>query len=120
MVSARIWSVINVSLVLVAFVLFLNLLNVNVPTLGKALYQFDTNEEICISAFDGSNNLVPVNSCCLELQLQLIKGERSNQEIIIDGETFEVDKKYYTGSSTIDYYINQKAYRYCNNNGFLV
>ncbi len=120
MVSAKAWSVINVSLVLVAFILFLNFLEVELPTLGNALYQLDDDTAVCISTFDDQKSLLNVDLCCPELQQQLVKGERFNDDFEINGNIFKVNKKYHTGSSTINYYINQKAYRYCKNNGFLV
>ena len=120
MVSARIWSVINISLVLVAFVLFLNLLETDVPTVGAALFQLDDNDAICISAYGNQQSLLNIDFCCPELQQQLVKGEKVNTNFLLDGEQFAVQKRYYTGENTIDYFINMKGYRYCKNNGFLV
>ena len=120
MVSSKTLATINVSLAIIAVFLVLLFFEVKFVSLGHTLYQLDNNEEVCISTFDGLRSEIHVDLCCPELQVQLRKGEKFNQDLEVDGERFRVNKRYYTSENTIGYFVNMKAYRYCKINGFLV
>lgn len=108
----------NISLGLVALVLLLNLVGVNLPSLGKALYSFEVGEPVCVFSYQGDNSLVPMDLCCSELPLQLVKGEKSKEFLLVEGGSSLLTKKYYTSESTGIYFINNKAYLECKINGF--
>ena len=120
MVSAKIWVGINMALALIAIVLLLAFIGAKLPTAGKALYYLDPSTAYCVTEYQKSYALMDVDSCCSEMQQQLIRGEPTTQEIVIDNEPILVTKKYYTSQNTISYIVNQKAYLYCKNNGFMV
>ncbi|MBU1623229.1 MAG: hypothetical protein KJ597_06665 [Nanoarchaeota archaeon] len=116
MPSTKIITIINVALGLTALILILSLLGVSMPSVGSALYALDSEEAVCVTSYKDNYKEMAVNLCCIELQTQLNKGEPYNQELA----GFKVSKHYYTSKNTINYFVNNKAYRYCKNNGFLV
>lgn len=120
MVSSKTIITINIALGITAFILVLSLLGVTIPSVGNALYVLDPNEAVCITNYKDNYNLISTDLCCTELQQQLVKGEESNQVINMNNQKISVNKHYYTSTNTINYFINNKAYHYCKNNGFLV
>lgn len=120
MVSTKIWVGINVSLGIIAVILLLAFFGLKFPTMGNALYYLDSSQASCLTGYQGKYSLMDTDTCCLELQQQLVKGESVAQTITVNSEPISVTKNYYTSKNTINYLINQKAYRYCKNNGFMV
>ncbi|PIN76433.1 hypothetical protein COV17_02495 [Candidatus Woesearchaeota archaeon CG10_big_fil_rev_8_21_14_0_10_36_11] len=117
----KIWIIVNISLVFIAVLLFLNLFDITVPTLGNALYSADGDSPVCIAQYKDQTSLIQdTERCCLQMQQQVIQGETVTGPIIVDGTSFDIQKKYYTSESVIKYFVNMKAYRYCKNNGFWV
>jgi len=106
------WTM-NIALVLVAVLLTLHLLDIGLPTLGKAAYLLDDSEPICIASFGEQNSLIEdMGSCCYGLQTQLFCENRA-ETITIGEKELIVDKKCYTGESAISYLVNMKAFNYC-------
>ena len=120
MVSTKMWVGINLSLGIIALILILVLLGLKMPSIGDALYYLDPSQAYCLAGYQEKYSLIDIDFCCLEIQQQLIKGEPVNKIINVDDQQISVTKNYYVSKDTINYLINQKAYRYCKNNGFIV
>jgi len=109
MISRRTWTIINISLVFIAFVLLLHLFGVELPTLGKAQYAFDTEEPLCV-VHNWENEFVPwddVDRCCLMIHAQ----QRCTKQKL---QTQDMKLDYLCSSGTkIEYWLNSKAYNYC-------
>jgi hypothetical protein len=58
--------------------------------------------------------------CCSELQQQLVKGKLVKEPLFVGEEKLIPAKRYYTGESTVEYFVNMKAYWYCYNRGYAV
>ncbi|MBT4936101.1 hypothetical protein HOL21_00480 [Candidatus Woesearchaeota archaeon] len=117
----KVWVIVNISLVFVAALLFLTLIDVNIPTLGNALYEIDGTENVCIAHYKGQMSIIQdTDRCCLQMQQQVIKGEAVTEPVNVDGTSFDIQKTYYTSESVISYFVNMKTYRYCKNNGFWI
>jgi len=108
----------NVALSLTAIILFLHLLGVEVPTVGKAQYWLDTGEPICIANFEEQSSLLDISSCCYGLQMQL-RCEDWEEPILAEGKKLRVNKRCYTGEGAVEYFVNMKAYNYCKKEGYL-
>jgi hypothetical protein len=108
------WTI-NVALVFVAVFLILNLLDMGLPTLGKAQYWLDDSEPICIASFGAQKSLIGMDSCCYGLQMQLAC-ENWKEPVMVNGEEMDVSKRCYTGKGAIDYFVNMKAFNYCEFN----
>ena len=119
--NKRVWNVLNVSLVLISFLLILNLFDIQLPTLGKAKYLLDKEDPLCIINWKQEYSpLKDLDLCCSEARKQLecvkkIKGKeikrKEMEEKEIKGDTDWVCK---TGSgNVIKYMLNNKAYNYC-------
>ena len=120
MLSSKALTVLNLTLGITAFLLLLNLLGATLPSVGQALYALDSAEAVCVTNYKNNYNLMHPDLCCSELQQQLVKGADEQRTLKIGDEEVTVDKHYYTSLGTIGYFVNNKAYRYCRNNGFLV
>ena len=94
----------NISLVFIAILLFLNLFEIQLPSLGKAQYILDREEPLCIVNYqDNFNEWNDLDSCCLEARKQL------------ECKIVQLEKPYWscqTGTK-LKYLLNNKAYRYC-------
>jgi len=110
MMSARLWVIVNVSLGFVAVLLFLNLFDVQFPTLGKAQYLLDKEKPLCAVQWRQDFTLWnDLDQCCLQARQQFNCDVRAN---IVDGRRF--DKVCHTGEGDVlKYWLNNKAYRYC-------
>ena len=104
--------IINVSLVLLASILLLNLFGLKLPSLGQASYYLDQNEPICMVEYQNQQSLLSEPECCLQLQQQLYC-DNILQEVTIAGTTEIVDKKCSTSESTPTYLVNMKTYNFC-------
>lgn len=120
MLSSKALNVLNLTLGITAILLLLNLLGTTLPSVGSALYLIDSSEAVCVTNYKDNYNLLETNLCCPELQRQLVRGAEEPRTIKINDEEVKVDRHYYTAPSTIGYFVNNKAYLYCKNNGFLV
>ena len=119
MVSAKIWMIINVALVLLAVVLIMSLFGLQLPGLGQASYYFDKEEPLCVVSFQGRQSVLPdLGQCCRQLQQQLYC-DTMQEEVEIAGTLQEVDTKCYTSESTPAYMVNKKAYNYCHKEGLI-
>ncbi len=110
MVEEKVWIVINISLGFLAVLLFVNLLGVEMPNLGKAMWLLDREEPFCVVVWNEEgtewNN---IDSCCVEVRKQL---ECSREEKIFNGK--RTDRVCQTGSGRVlQYWLNNKAYNYC-------
>ena len=106
--SFRQWTILNVTLALVAVILFATLLGLKLPSTGKALYLLDSEEPVCLVESDGVVNSWPdLDHCCLaaRTQLQCLKETK-------DFAASRTDWSCFT-SSSVQYYLNNKAYHYC-------
>jgi len=105
------WTI-NIALVLGVIFFSLHLLDVELPSLGKAQYWLDDSEPVCITDFEGKTTLIDMGQCCYGLQMQL-KCEDWRKTLLVDGEEKVVEKKCYTGESTVGYLVNLKAFNQC-------
>lgn len=120
MVSTKLWVGINFSLGIIAVILILAFFGFKIPAMGKALYALDKNPAYCLASYQGQQRLADPDLCCSQMQMQLVKAEPFSQTFSINDQQIKVDKKYYTSKNTVQYFVNQKMYYYCRNNGFWV
>jgi len=120
MISNKIIIIINIALGITALILVLGLLGVTTFSVGNGLYVLDSKEAVCVANYQNHYNLISTDLCCTELQQQLVKKAEAKLVIIVNNQEILVNKHYYTSANTINYFVNNKAYRYCKNNGFLV
>jgi hypothetical protein len=104
--------IMNVALFLTAMVLILNLAGAEMPTLGKAQFWMDKSEPVCITGFEEKLSLMNIDSCCYGLQMQL-KCVNWKEPVLVGGKEWKVNKKCYTGEGSVYYFVNNKAYNYC-------
>ena len=79
---------------------------------GGLVFNLDKNELKCYFNNSGELNEIPIDSCCSEIQKQIVCSQV---------ETKEVGLKCYTSSASERYYlINQKTLNYCLKEGFHV
>ena len=105
----RVWPVMNVALAVLAVLLTLNLVGVELPSVGKAEYLLDKNDPICFVDWQGEINPVEdLNRCCLEARQQV--------------DCFLHEKKIgnsvagwvcQSGENSIKFIMNNKQYNYC-------
>lgn len=108
MAGKRVWSVINVSLSLVAILLLLNLFDVQLPPLGKSVEQLK-GESICVmKTWAGDFAERGVLDCCQEKRKLVLSCER--KELFYTDKT--LDWACFTGNR-IEYYFNNQAFKYC-------
>lgn len=109
MLASKGWWTLNVSLILIAILLFLNLFNVTLPSLGQVQYVLDREEPLCLVEWkDQWQAWTEKDSCCMEARKQL-----ECQYQVIQTDLGRVDWKCFTGKSSVAYGLNSKAYRYC-------
>lgn len=112
--TPRIWLTINVSLGIIAVLLLLTLLGVTFPTFGKAQYLLDREQPLCVVNWkDNFNAWNDVDSCCLEARKQLECIPEQKQL-----ESGRVDWNCRTGPGAVGYWLNNKAYWYCQQQKF--
>tara|TARA_Y100000310_G_scaffold320949_1_gene377945 strand:- start:209 stop:547 length:339 start_codon:yes stop_codon:yes gene_type:complete len=108
MVSSKVWVVMNVSLGLIAVILILNLMQIELPALGKSAEQL-RGESLCVMQnFEGEFIVREMSSCCLEknkLTLGCEEGTWYYQDEILN--------KHCSTGNGISYYLNQAGYNYC-------
>jgi len=111
--------IVNITLVLVAIVFVLHLLNVDLPSIGQASYYLDDAEPICVVDYNGETALLgDISLCCRELQKQL-KCEIFSGSKEVDGSTVLVNRKCFTGKGELSYYVNAKTYNFCKQEGYV-
>ena len=99
------WTILNISLSLIALLLLLNLFNVQLPSVGRALYALDREEPRCRIHWQEAETLWnDLDRCCLEARAQL----RCRKET-----TGDKNWVCETANSVVSYHLNNKAYRYC-------
>ena len=110
MVKKRIINIINVSLIMVSFLLILNLFGIQFPNLGYTVYNLmDTDSEVCFVEWKDSSNQIDIANCCHEVRKQLSCENKKNLF-----NNFETDITCKTGDGDVlKYHLNNKAYRYC-------
>jgi hypothetical protein len=110
----RVWSIINVSLVLICVLLLLTFFSVELPTLGKAQYAFDSSQELCVALFEGEEvEWDDIHRCCLEARKQLMCNKEM-KETAFGITQFTCQ----TGASSTSLQLNSKAYNYCQLQAF--
>ena len=108
MVSDRALSIINVSLALVSILLFLNLFNIGIPSLGKATFGEFPEDAVClVNVGDEYTQWPDLDRCCLESRKQL-SCSRADPPV-----GFEVNRVCTTENSHVKYWLNNKAFNYC-------
>jgi len=114
MVPPKAWVVINFSLGLVIVLLLLNLLGINLPSLGQVQYVLDREPPLCLAYWQGHyESWTDLDSCCLEAYKQL--NCFFHQQNLEQGR---VDWVCRTGESSVSYGLNAKAYRYCQQQSY--
>lgn len=109
MVSSKTWTILNITLVIFAILLFLNLIGVKIPSIGRAAYAFDKTEPLCVIQW--KNEFTPwynLDRCCLEARRQL--GCTAANKVFPEGITQWLCK---TGPDAAQVWLNNKAYYYC-------
>jgi hypothetical protein len=102
------WGILNVSLALIALVLFLAFLDVQLPTLGQAQYNADSRNPYCVVEWGNTKTLFEdLDRCCLEAVKQL-----SCDGVVDSFGREQLHWDCHTGSS-VHYKLNNKAYGYC-------
>jgi len=110
MSARRTWTIINVSLIFIGIMLVLNLLNVSLPTFGKAQYWIDKEEPLCVVNWkEGFNQWDDLDRCCFESLKQL---DCYKEKLFIEGQTYGFDWVCRTDGG-VKYWLNNKAYNYC-------
>lgn len=106
----RVWVIVNVSLGFVAILLLLNLFEIRLPSLGKAQYLLDKEEPLCAVQWKEDFNIWnDLDQCCLQARQQFTC-DTSVQIFALK----RFDKDCHTGQgNVIHYWLNNKAYRYC-------
>jgi hypothetical protein len=104
------WFIFNVGLSLIALFLILNFFDVPLPSVGKVLYEIDREEPRCLVNWQGQatawNDL---DRCCLEAQAQLGCQREGEQWTCKTGDNDQ---------NNVQYQLNNKAYRYCQQQVF--
>lgn len=115
MVTKKVMGVINVSLVLISFLLLMNLFGVTLPSLGQPVYDIlDQEDPICFVAWKENVNQLNLNLCCHEVRKQLTCKRFRNT---FDGTV--TDNVCQTGTGQVlKYYLNNAAYRKCTSNNY--
>jgi hypothetical protein len=114
MIKKKQLTIINIALVLIAFLLLVRLFGLELPTIGQAQYAIDSNEAVCV-VNNWENELVKwddIDRCCLEVKSKTIC---DRQKISYDGK--ELNWMCNTGGR-ISYLLNHKAYNYCRQQSF--
>tara|TARA_Y100000310_G_scaffold320198_1_gene376375 strand:+ start:1061 stop:1399 length:339 start_codon:yes stop_codon:yes gene_type:complete len=109
MVSSKVWAVINVSLGLVAVLLVLNLMGIELPTLGMSIEQLEDEAFCVMENFQGEFIVREMSSCCAEKR-ELTLGCESGTWYYQD----EVLQNYCLTGNRISYYLNNAAEDYCD------
>ncbi len=107
----RTWTVINLSLAVLAVLLLLTLLGVRMPTVGDALYAADPQEPLLLLQWENSlSQCRDLERCCLQVAMQA----ECQAEIreFPEGRTV---RHCSNGPGTVQYWLNRKAYAYCLN-----
>ena len=111
--------ILNIGLGLIAILLFVHLLGVQLPTVGKASYWIDQQNPICIASFgEEKSKILDQDQCCFQVQKQL-NCENKDMSMKVGSEQISTNKRCYTGKGTIDYFLNNKMYNYCKKEGYL-
>ncbi len=109
MVSAKQWFLMNLSLVALAAILVLNFFGLTIPSAGQVASLFDQEDPLCLTRW--KEEFTPWNDidrCCLETRKQLECTKEVKE--LSWGRVNHVCK---TGPGTVSYWLNNKAYRYC-------
>lgn len=110
MTSKRVWTIINISLALMAFLLLLNFFGVILPSLGQAQLILDPEDPLCVVNWkDEYNQWDDLDRCCFEIQ----KLAGCNREIFfVEDKGFSLDWR--CGRDNVaNILLNNKAYNYC-------
>lgn len=109
------WVVLNISLVVIVVLLFLNLFDVETPSFGKAWSFFDTEDPLCVVEWKRNHTLWnDLDRCCLEARKQL---DCRSEELFLDGHNLK--KVCATGEGDVlRYWFNSKGYYYCTDQVF--
>lgn len=114
MPSTRIWVLLNLSLGIVAVLLLLQFFGISLPTVGKAQYWLDREEPRCfVNWKEEYSPLADLDRCCL-LAGQQFGCIQKYKELPSGRMDFVCE----TGSNTVNYWLNAKAYRYCQQQVF--
>ncbi|MEK6950126.1 MAG: hypothetical protein AABX13_00175 [Nanoarchaeota archaeon] len=106
----RQWLVLNVGLTLIALLLFLNFWGIRLPSVGKVLYDLDPEVPRCLVEWQGqATEWNDLNRCCLEAQAQLGCQQEEKQWTCKTGNN---------PKNNVQYQLNNKAYRYCQQQVF--
>ena len=114
MFSSRVWILLNISLGVAALFLILTFFGVSVPSVGKVQYWMDQEEPLCVVNWqEDYAPLDEINRCCLEAAQQLTC-LRKPKEL----SAGRVDWVCQSGPGVVGYWLNNKAYHYCQQQVF--
>ncbi len=100
------WFILNIGLSLIAALLILNFIDLELPSVGKVLYALDHEQPQCLVEWEGqATEWNDLNRCCLEAQAQLNCQQINGQWVCKTGDKLQ-------------YKLNNKAYRYCQQQVF--
>jgi len=104
----KIIKIVNLILFSIIIILILNLIQPLSTLTGNIVYNFDSSQPHCYFYNHGETNEIPTDRCCYEIQKQLLC-EPEKESL----------KKCYTSESSQRYYlVNNKAYNYCQKEGY--
>ncbi|MBI4151761.1 hypothetical protein HY496_02220 [Candidatus Woesearchaeota archaeon] len=109
MLSVRMYGVLNLSLILIGLILALYLVGFSLPSIGQAVSVLDRSAPICIVQWKTDSSVWDdLDQCCLQARKQL----SCEKEDVLIG-TQKVTRLCTTGETTVKFYLNENAYRYC-------
>jgi len=106
----RLMRWVNITLILIALILVINIFWPVDGITGHLSYVIDPSEAECYFVNDGKQSVLPMDLCCFELQQQA-------ECIIADTQTLGI-KCYNAEQSSRFYLANNKALNYCLNEGY--
>ncbi len=108
MVSSKEWSIINISLGFIAALLLLNLVGIELPSLGQALYALDKEQPIIMVEWQGElASCKDLNRCCFDI-MQLPECTPTARTLPRGEMEWSCSTQY-----SPSYWLNNKAYAYC-------
>jgi hypothetical protein len=101
----KVWIALDVSLGLVAIILFVNLFGVNIPSIGNATATLTSGDPVCLYEYEQEFNLAPVlERCCFEAVKRV--NEHQTSQFTDKGHLTWV---YYNNHGQGNIWMNNKA-----------
>ncbi len=108
MKQKRVWAIINISLGLIAILLFLNLFNITIPTLGKPIERLADSSQCMMKNWENEFVNRNIDDCCLEKVRFAPKCSKTN--MLLGNNIFSY---VCSSGNNIEYYFNDAGLKYC-------